>query len=126
MGGGLPIAAVVLLVGYGGSPVNAYAVNGRMILNNGFHRLYALMRRGVQTVPIVVQKVNDSDLEFPPVVSGLPKDYLLKSARPALLKDFFDEALLRPLKTRTRLKTVKIGWGVEQFEVPAIDAGRRN
>jgi hypothetical protein len=38
-GGGEPVAALVLLVGYGSPQVNLFQVGSRYVLNNGFHRL---------------------------------------------------------------------------------------
>ena len=69
-------------------------------------------------MPTVVQKVTNPDLEVGPNINGLPKDYLLEAPRPSLVKDFFDERLITRLTIKGRLKTLKIGWGVEQFHVP--------
>jgi hypothetical protein len=75
--GGLPAAAIIAFVGYGGAPVNVLKVGSRIVLNNGFHRVYTLRRLGVKEIPVVVQHVSNPQLEFPPQVGGLPKEYLL-------------------------------------------------
>jgi len=36
--GGLPAAAVIAFIGYGGAPVNVLQAGPRIVLNNGFHR----------------------------------------------------------------------------------------
>lgn len=118
LGGGSPVAALVLLVGYGAAQVNVYSVGKRIILNNGFHRVYALRDIGMRYVPAVVQNITNPELEFPPAILGLPKEYLLNSSRPALVKDFFDEKLVRKLKIKARMRTVKIAWGAEQTDAP--------
>lgn len=116
--GGQPVRAIVLVLGYGYSTVNAYRVGKRLILNNGFHRLYALRRMGIQKVPMVVQKITHYELELPPVVSELPRQYLVQEVRPALLKDFLDEKLTCTVMQRNFIKSVQIGWGVNETIVP--------
>jgi len=64
--GGFPLAAIVLLVGLGSSSMNSLAVGNRIVLNNGFHRAYALRSVGVTHIPIVVQHVANPQLEVPP------------------------------------------------------------
>ena len=42
-----PLAGVVgVAVGYGSNFLNAVALGGRLVLNNGFHRAYALRPSG--------------------------------------------------------------------------------
>src|SRR5207245_3316148 len=71
--GGIPTKRLLLLFGYGGSPVNVLEIGKRVFLNNGFHRVFALRRLGVTHIPVVVQKVSNPDLEFPAVYQGVPK-----------------------------------------------------
>ena len=90
--GGVPAAAVVLLVGYGSPCINVMQFEDRMVLNNGFHRAYVLRALGHKRIPVAVQHVENADLEFPQVVAGLPREYLLKHRRPVVMKDFFDRS----------------------------------
>lgn len=117
--GGIPVAAVIGFVGYGGAPVNVLLSGRRCVLNNGFHRVWVLRSLGVTRVPVVVQHVRDPRLEFPPAVCGLPREYLLGAPRPALLGDFFDTGLTVTLRVRERLKMVGIQFGVNEHGVPA-------
>ncbi len=117
--GGNPAAAVIAFIGYGGSPVNVLSSGKRVVLNNGFHRVYALRSLGVTRIPVVVQHVGNPQLEFPAQVAGLPREYLLYAARPVLMKDFFEPDFKVQLKVRDRLKMVTVGIGVNQHEVPA-------
>lgn len=117
--GGLPAAAIIAFVGYGGSPVNVYRVGQRIVLNNGFHRVYALRSLGVREIPVVVQQVQNWQLEMPPAVAGLPTEYLLRHQRPVLLKDFFETDFAITLNVRDRIKVVTLGINLGQHEVPA-------
>lgn len=117
-GGGLPMAAIVLLVGYGSPTCNVFLVGKRMILNNGFHRMYCLADMGVKYAPLVVQKVANPDLELQPVIAGLPKDYLIGHPRPVLVKDFLDKNLIKIIHTKPRMTNVQIGWNFQQSAVP--------
>jgi hypothetical protein len=119
VGGGLPAAAIISFVGYGGAPVNVLQAGGKVVLNNGFHRVYALRSLGVGEIPVVVQQVRNIQLEFPPTVAGLPREYLLGAPRPVLLKDFFDPDFAITLKVRERVKMVTVGIGLSQHEVPS-------
>ncbi len=117
--GGLPAAAIIAFVGYGGAPVNVLKAGNRLVLNNGFHRVFALRTLGVEKIPVVVQHTKNVQLEFPPVVAGLPKEYLLGVSRPVLLKDFFEPEFAITLKIRDRIKIVTLGIGLNQHEVPS-------
>jgi hypothetical protein len=118
LGGGQPTAALILFVGHGANPVNVWVSATRHVLNNGFHRLYALRRAGVQRVPVVAQLSSDPTLDFPEVVAGLPRQYLLTQPRPVLVKDFFEPSLVRMFETKDRVRTVRIGWQADQAFVP--------
>lgn len=117
--GGLPAVAVISFIGYGAASINVFYCAGRVVLNNGFHRLYALRKSGVTHVPVVIQHVVNPQFEFPPAVAGLPKEYLLGAPRPVLMKDFFEDSFSVSLAVRDRLKTVMIVTNVNQHEVPA-------
>lgn len=119
VGGGLPAAAMIAFVGYGGAPVNVLQAGQRVVLNNGFHRVYALRSLGVTEIPVVVQQARNVQLEFPPAVAGLPKEYLLGAPRPVLIKDFFEPDFAITLEVRERVKMVTVGVGLSQHEVPS-------
>src|SRR5438093_6269421 len=57
--GGLPAAAIIAFVGYGGAPVNVLRVGNRVVLNNGFHRVVALRSLGVEMIPAAVQHIRN-------------------------------------------------------------------
>jgi hypothetical protein len=117
--GGLPAAAIIAFIGYGGAPVNVLLSGKRVVLNNGFHRVYALRSIGITKLPVVIQQIRNVQLEFPQVVAGLPKEYLLNVPRPVLVKDFFEPEFAVTLKVRDRIKMVTVGIGLSQHDVPS-------
>lgn len=117
--GGLPAAAVIAFIGYGGAPINVLQVGNRIFLNNGFHRVFALRSLGVEMIPVVIQPIRNVQLEFPPQVGGLPKEYLLNAPRPVLMKDFNVSEFCILLKVKERIKMVGIGIGLSQHEIPS-------
>ena len=68
--------------------MNVLQAGNRVVLNNGFHRTYALRSMGVTEIPVVIRQIRNVQLEFPAAVVGLPRDYLLKAPRPVVVKDF--------------------------------------
>ena len=108
--GGFPTHAIMLFVGYGAPSMNAYSVNGRVILTNGFHRAYALRKKGIKKIPLLIKKIGNADLEFPSNIQGLKKDYLLNHPRPILLKDFFNEDLVREFKKKQTTNVLNVRW----------------
>jgi len=119
MAGGLPAAAVISFIGYGSAPINVLQWQNRVVLNNGFHRVYALRSMGVTEIPVVIQQVTNPQLEFPAQVVGLPKEYLLGAPRPVIMKDFFEPDFTTTLKVRDRLKMVTVQIGGNQYDIPA-------
>lgn len=118
---GRPSGIIGLAVGYGSNYLNALQVDGRLVLNNGSHRAYALRDLGVTEVPCVVQSVSSRD-ELDLVASRdfqRAPDRYLKTPRPPVLRDYFDPKLRKivPVQRTTRLVRVQIA--VEQVDLPA-------
>lgn len=115
---GRPHSAVVLQVGYGVNALSVVTINGRMILNNGSHRAYALRAAGVTQVPAVVQTVTRQDeLAMVPQVLQNPETYLA-SQRPPMLKDYFDPALHEVIESPRRVRQVRLQFGVDHADAP--------
>lgn len=115
--GGLPRSTVLSFVGYGCASINAYRVGRRLLLNNGFHRVYALRSRGVRRIPVVVQEINDPHRELPPVVMGMPTSYLIHDRRPVLVKDFFEPGFTVSLRARKRIRAIKVTVSASTYDV---------
>src|SRR5437867_5872131 len=89
---GRPFACIVLTIGFGSNYLNALEVEGRLVLNNGSHRAYALRDMGLTHAPCIVQQVTRRD-ELDLVAGGdlqANSDRYLKAPRPPLLKDYLD------------------------------------
>jgi len=108
--GGFPTHVMMLFVGYGVGTMHGYSVNGRIILLNGFHRAYALRRKGIKKIPILLKKIGNADLELPSKIKDLSRDYLLKHPRPILMKDFFNEDLVRVFKMKKVTSILNVNW----------------
>jgi len=117
--GGVPAAAIISFVGYGVYPVNVFLTENRIVLNNGFHRVYALRVLGIEKIPVLVQRVANPQLEFPAQISGVPKEYLLGHQRPVLVKDFFEPDFTTDIRVRNRLRSVTVQVNARQHDVPA-------
>jgi hypothetical protein len=117
--GGIPAIAIISFIGYGASPVNVLTDGSRIVLSNGFHRVYALRHRGVRQIPVLVQVARNVQLEFPPLVAGLPREYVLGHPRPVMMKDFFDEALVTEVRVKQRLRSIMFQAQAGQHDVPS-------
>jgi len=118
---GRPSKVIGLVVGFGSNYLNALHVDGRLILNNGSHRAYALRELGVKEAPCIVQTVTRPD-ELELVASGdfqQAPDRYLKAPRPPLLKDYFDPKLRKIVLVQRKNQLVRVQIAVEQSDVPA-------
>lgn len=119
--GGTPTAWVCLAVGYGSNFLNVLEIEGRLILNNGSHRAYALRKSGVSAAPCVIQTIgtrDELDLAGSADLKQNPDRYL-KAVRPPMLRDYFDPALTRVVSVQRKNRLVKVSFGFEQSDMPA-------
>ena len=124
VGGYLPygpmLATLGLVVGFSSNYVQAVAIDDRIVLHNGSHRVYALRELGIKQVPCVIQKATRRD-ELEVVGSAelqANSDRFLKEPRPPLLKDYFDPALRKIVRVPHRARQVRISFGVESTDTP--------
>ncbi|HWW94878.1 MAG TPA: hypothetical protein VN375_16035 [Vicinamibacteria bacterium] len=118
---GRPFAYLLLGIGYGSNYLNALHVEGRLVLNNGSHRAYALRELGLSHAPCLVQSVTRRE-ELEIVASGdvlQNPDRYLKTRRPPLLKDYFDAHLRKVVRVPKKNRIVRVQFQVEQSDVPA-------
>jgi len=118
---GRPTALIGLIVGFGSNYLNAMSVDGRLVLNNGSHRAYALRELGFERAPCLVQNVSrQEELELVAAGDFLQNpDRYLKTKRPPLLKDYFDDKLRKIIEVRRKNRLVRLQFGVDQSDVPA-------
>jgi hypothetical protein len=118
---GRPVTILGLAIGYGSNFLNVLHAENRLVLGNGSHRAYALRELGITEIPCLVQRVTRRD-ELELVASGdlaISPDRYLKSARPPMLRDYFDSALRKIVPVYRKNRVVRIQFGVEQTDMPA-------
>jgi hypothetical protein len=103
---------IAVAVGFGCKFLNAVRVGTRVLLINGYHRACALRELGVTHVPCIIQTATCVD-ELALVVKGHvaeQAELYFESARPPLLKDFFDPKICKclPISGQTHLVEVNI------------------
>ena len=115
-----PVAGVIaLVVGFGSNFLNVLHAEGRLVLNNGNHRAYALREAGVTHAPCVVQEVTRRE-ELKVVGGGRLRrdpDRYLSGARPPMLKDFFDPLISRRVRLVKKTRHVRVRFSVEEESV---------
>ncbi|MEX2173336.1 MAG: hypothetical protein WD872_03180, partial [Pirellulaceae bacterium] len=118
-----PLAGVVgLVVGYSSNYLNVVAVENRFVLNNGYHRAYALRELGVTHVPCVIQRVTRRE-ELEVVGTGALRrtpDLYLQQRRPPVFKDFFEPKLRKIVALAPKARQVRITFTIEEISVPKV------
>jgi hypothetical protein len=118
-----PLAGVVAaVVGFGSNFLHVFHAEGRLILNNGSHRAYALRDMGVTRVPCVVKHIASREelKAFAPSKITRNPDLYLKHPRPPLLKDYFDPRLRRVVPVPRKTRQVRVTVRVEETYLPAL------
>lgn len=112
-----PIAGIVgLVVGFRGNFLNVIRADDRILLNNGYHRAFALRSLGVTHVPCVIQDVSRVDelrLRAAERVGDDPAFYF-RAKRPPLFKDFFDQRIARVFRMRPRRRVVEVAYEIRK------------
>jgi len=115
-----PMAGIVgMVVGFGSNFLNVIRADNRMLLHNGYHRACALLALGVQHVPAIIQTVtrgDELDISAKDSVSKDP-DFYFRSARPPLLKDFFDPKIRHVLKTPRISRVIEVTYDVRDYTI---------
>jgi hypothetical protein len=109
------IAGVVgLVVGFGCNFLCAVRVGRRHLLVNGYHRAVALRRLGITHAPCIVQEATCVDELQIAAKSRVAEraEFYFESARPPLLKDFFDPRLSKRLPLRPRIRHIELSFEV--------------
>lgn len=106
-----PISAFVgIAIGFGSNFLSAVRSDRRILLQNGYHRAYALRCAGLTHAYCVVEDVTRKDelkLTVDDTVAEDPEFYFA-SQRPPLLKDFFDRRLAKRLSILPMVNHVEV------------------
>lgn len=119
--GGRAVTAIALVMGFGSNFINAVRVDNRLVLNNGSHRAYTLLKLGYRKVPCVVQQVTRQE-ELPLVLGQLPQPWLqqlLGSLRPPMLRDLLNEELTSVISMPVQKRIVTLQWKAQAIDSPA-------
>lgn len=115
-----PVAGVVgLVVGFGVNCLSVIEADGRLLLQNGYHRACALRSLGITHVPCVIKTVTRLDelaLTAAPRVVDAPALYF-RARRPPMLKDFFDPRIRKLLPVKRQRKMIEVSFEVREFDV---------
>ena len=88
------------------SVMQVVKVGNRLLLRDGYNRAYALLRRGIHTVPCLYREwPSQQDLGIP---SGMLSPSVYLGDRPALLPDFLDDDVAADVSTPAARKMILI------------------
>lgn len=119
-----PISGVVgLVIGFGSNFFTGvrHGEDGRVVLRNGYHRAYAMRALGITHAPCVIQTITSHD-ELGAAVGGKvaqDPDFYFATARPPMLKDFFDPKIRKVHQVYKQLKMVEVEFEVREYYVGA-------
>ena len=114
--------AVGVIVGFSSNCLNAIRDddNGRLLLNNGYHRACALLELGITHAPCVVQTVtrrDELDIIAKAIVARDP-GYFFNGKRPPLLKDYADPRISKTFPIRKVSRIIEVHVEVREFFAP--------
>ena len=96
-----PIACMLGIgIGFGSNFMSAIRSGSRLVLQNGYHRAYALRSLGIRHAPCIVEEVTRKDELKITASENVCEDpeFYFASKRPPMFKDFFDPRFAKPLK----------------------------
>ncbi|MEO6153196.1 MAG: hypothetical protein ABIT09_09995 [Croceibacterium sp.] len=110
-GGSGPVAAFFGVgVGFGANFLSGIRSGARVVLENGYHRSYALRSAGITHAWCVIEHVTRKDelrLAASETVAADPEFYFA-AKRPPILRDFFDPRLAKQLMTKRMESVVEV------------------
>jgi hypothetical protein len=121
-----PIAGMIaVVVGFGHEFLSVVRVGNRLLLDNGYHRACALRTLGVTHVPCVIQTISRLDELRMTVSARVAEEAVLyfESARPPLLKDFFDPKIRKLLPIRAQTHLVEVHVEIKHLVEDPIETG---
>ena len=81
--------------------------NGRLLLCDGYHRSYGLLRRSIHTVPCVFMRTADF-AETGATRAGLIPYEILYGSRPPLVSDFLDDQVAKGVRRAAELNLIRV------------------
>jgi hypothetical protein len=111
-------------VGFGSNLFSVIRSGTRMLLHNGYHRACAMRAAGITHAPCIVQTVTRQD-EFEVVAKAEvaeKTEFYFRTARPPLLKDFFDPKIRKVYNVRRSRRVIEVNFEIREFTLPALSA----
>ena len=115
------IAGVLgLVVGFSSNLLSVVRIGKRMLLHNGYHRACAMHALGIKHAPCIIQTVIGMDeLEIATTEEIVEAaEFYFESARPPLLKDFFDPKIRKLFQTYKMVRVVEASFEVRTLMIP--------
>jgi hypothetical protein len=119
-----PLAAVFGIgLGFGSNFLSGVRSGDRVLLQNGYHRAFALSSAGVTHAWCAVETVTRKDELRLTATSEVMDDpeFYFAAKRPPLLKDFFDPRIAKPLQVRAIETIVEVELTVREATATRID-----
>lgn len=122
VGAGHAAAVIGVFIGVAANFVQAIRVRNRLILANGTHRVFALRELGITHIPCLVREISSEEellLVGPPKLKEQAQLYI-RSARPPLLKDYFDPRLRKILQAPRLNRMVQVQVNTQVTQTRAV------
>lgn len=116
---GYPSAVLALAVGFSSNVLNTVRYNNRIVLNNGYHRVYTMRSLGITHAPCVIQvcsHIEELGLAGAAEISDNSELYF-KSPRPPMLKDYFNPTLTAHFKTHALCRQIQLKYLVDNMKL---------
>lgn len=107
-------------IGFGSNMFSVIRSGKRMLLHNGYHRACAMRAAGITHAPCIVQTVTRQD-EFEVVAKAEVAemtDFYFRTARPPLLKDFFDPDIRRVYPVKRVKRVIEVNLDIREYSLP--------
>ena len=107
--------------GYSVNIMSAVRLQNRLLLTNGTHRAYAMLAAGITRAPCIVQHASGKeDLDLVGTHNGSRAfDWYFTAKRPPLVRDFFDERLIKVVPARSELHLLSVQLTFEHSVIPS-------
>jgi hypothetical protein len=111
-----------VVVGFGYDFMSAVRVGKRVLLTNGYHRACALRAFGLTHAPCIIQTATRGDELHTAVRARVAEqpEFYFESARPPLLKDFFDPRIRKVLPLRSQVHLVEVTLEVKHLTEDSV------
>lgn len=114
-------AVIALSVGFTTNVLNVVRYGNRLVLNNGYHRAWALHRLGVTHAPCLIQVCGhweDVGLVGNSEIYQNGPTYF-SSARPPMLRDFGNPALTRAFAAKRMKREIRVTYEIDSMQLDA-------